>query len=499
MANYKPYPKYKDSGIPWLGEIPEHWEETKPKFIGYLFSGLSGKSGNDFSKDFVNGYKAYIPFTNIANNRNISLKNLHYVRINDNEKQNRVQKGDLFFLMSSENFEDIGKTALLKNEVEDVYLNSFCKGFRIINKNFDSNFLNYLFSADVNRKQLIIQARGFTRINLKIGKVNDLQLFVPANIEEQTAIARFLDYKLAKINRFIQKKKQLIKLLNEQKAAIINQAVTKGIKSTDAMHRVSTKMKDSGIEWLGEIPEHWEVRKLKYVANCFPSNVDKHSNENEKQVRLCNYTDVYKNDYITDSMDLMLATATDEQIKKFTLLQGDVIITKDSETANDIAVPAYVKEPLTNVVCGYHLSVLRPYETLYGEFLFRVLQCKEINIQFEVRSNGVTRVGLGVYDLKNAKIPVPPINEQTEIVKYIFKETSTIYTTISTIEKEIALVEEYKTALIAEAVTGKIDVRGYEIPEITEEETYEEIEDPDSYRDSMAAEDGEEYENESDL
>jgi len=309
MATYKPYPKYKNSGIPWLGEIPEHWMETKPKFVGFLFGGLSGKSGSDFSKDFVKGYKAYIPFTNIANNRIISLKNLHYVKIGENEKQNKVQKGDLFFLMSSENFEDIGKTALLNDEVEDVYLNSFCKGFRITDNNFDSGFINYLFNADVKRKQLIIQAKGFTRINLKIGKVNDLQLFTPTDIEEQTAIARFLDYKLAKINRFIQKKKQLIKLLNEQKAAIINQAVTKGLDA-------NAKMKDSGIDWLGEIPKHWEVRKLKYVANCFPSNIDKHSKEDEKQVRLCNYTDVYKNDYITNSMDLMLATATDEQSTK---------------------------------------------------------------------------------------------------------------------------------------------------------------------------------------
>src|SRR5690606_35488076 len=112
-------------------------------------------------------------------------------------------------------------------------------------------------------------------------------------------------------------------------------------------------------------------------------------------------------------------------------------------------------------------------------------------IQFEVRSNGVTRVGLGVYDLKNAKIPVPPINEQTKIVEYRSKETSTIYTTISKIEKELVLTEEYKTALIAEAVTGKIDVRGYEVPEIeNEEEGYEE-----SKEDiSMAAAEQETYE-----
>jgi type I restriction enzyme S subunit len=323
---------------------------------------------------------------------------------------------------------------------------------------------------------------GGVRQSLAYKEFGRETVLIPAK-EEQIAIVRFLDYKLAKINRFIQKKKQLIKLLNEQKAAIINQSVTKGLDA-------NVKMKPSGIEWLGNIPEHWEVRKLKYVANCFPSNIDKHSKEDEKQVRLCNYTDVYKNDYISDSMDLMLATASDEQIEKFTLLQGDVIITKDSETANDIAVPAYVKEPLTNVVCGYHLSVLRSYESLYGEFLFRVLQCKEINIQFEVHSNGVTRVGLGVYDLKNAKIPVPPLKEQSQIVDLITKETSTIYTTISKIEKELALTEEYKTALIAEAVTGKIDVRGYIVPEVFEEETYEEIEE----EISMAAEDAEEYE-----
>jgi type I restriction enzyme S subunit len=160
-------------------------------------------------------------------------------------------------------------------------------------------------------------------------------------------------------------------------------------------------------------------------------------------------------------MNLMVASANDEQIEKFSLKIGDVIITKDSETANDIAVPAVVKEELENVVCGYHLSVLRPDAKLVGEYLFRVLQCKSINIQFELCSNGVTRVGLGVYDLKKAQIPIPPISEQTAIFSHIEAETAIINKTIATIEKEIVLVQEYRTALIAEAVTGKIDVREY--------------------------------------
>jgi len=252
--------------------------------------------------------------------------------------------------------------------------------------------------------------------------------------------------------------------------------VTKGLNP-------NAKTKPSGIEWLGDIPEHWEVRKLKYVAECFPSNIDKHSKEDEKQVRLCNYTDVYKNDFITNDMSLMLATATDEQIKKFSLKIGDVIITKDSETANDIANPALVIEDLENVVCGYHLSVLRPYSKLFGEYLFRVLQCKPINIQFELCSNGVTRVGLGVYDMKKAQIPIPPLHEQKLIVTHIEKETAIISKTIVTIEKEIALVQEYRTAIITEAVTGKIDVSNYELgvmndelEELTELEEEQEIE-----------------------
>jgi len=256
----------------------------------------------------------------------------------------------------------------------------------------------------------------------------------------------------------------------EEQTAIINQAVTKGLNP-------NAKMKPSGIEWLGDIPEHWEVRKLKYVAEIFPSNIDKHSKEGEKAIRLCNYTDVYKNDYITNDMDLMVATASNEQIEKFTLLINDVIITKDSETANDIAIPAFVKENLENVVCGYHLSVMRPNEKIHGEFLFRVLQSKTINIQFEVNANGVTRVGLGTYSQKSPKVPIPPIEEQQQIVSYIETETSKLDQTISTIEKEIALVEEYKTSLIAEAVTGKIDVRDFVIPEVEETESFDEIED----------------------
>jgi type I restriction enzyme S subunit len=114
--------------------------------------------------------------------------------------------------------------------------------------------------------------------------------------------------------------------------------------------------KDSGIEWIGEIPEHWRVKRLKYIADVSPSNVDKKAKEDQSEVLLCNYVDVYKNEFITKELSFMKATASDAQIEKFTLSQGDVLLTKDSEDPEDIANPALVREELENVICGYHLT-----------------------------------------------------------------------------------------------------------------------------------------------
>ncbi len=271
------------------------------------------------------------------------------------------------------------------------------------------------------------------------------------SISEQTAIAEFLDCKTAHIDQAIKQKERLIELLKERRQILIHNAVTRGLNP-------NVKMKHSGVDWIGEIPDHWEVKKLRYLANCFPSNVDKHSKENESKVRLCNYTDVYKNDFISDDMELMEATASIEQIKKFSLKKGDIVITKDSETASDIAVPAFVIENLTNVVCGYHLAVIRPNAGVNGKYLFRALQCKIFNMQFEICSNGITRVGLGNSDLRKGQFLLPPMNEQISIAKHIDWVSQKIAAAISLKEKEIEKLKEYKAVLINSAVTGKIKV-----------------------------------------
>lgn len=211
--------------------------------------------------------------------------------------------------------------------------------------------------------------------------------------------------------------------------------------------------KDSGVEWLGEIPEHWEIKKLKHISDSFPSNVDKHGKVNEKQVRLCNYTDVYKNEFISNEMNFMNATASNEQIQKFSLKIGDIIITKDSETSSDIAVPALVKEKLKNVICGYHLAIVRSHKKVNPHFLFRLFQDKTFNAQFEICSNGITRVGLGSSDLKKGLFLIPPLQEQTAIANFLDQKITLIDQAIAIKQKQIELLKERRQVLIHKAVT----------------------------------------------
>jgi len=221
-------------------------------------------------------------------------------------------------------------------------------------------------------------------------------------------------------------------------------------------HRPYTTYKPSGIEWLDEIPEHWEVRRLKHVASTTFSNVDKNTVEGERPICLCNYVDVYYHDYITPDIDFMKATATSEEIARFTLKKGDVILTKDT----GIAASAYVTTELTGVLCGYHLAQVRARSgQMDGEYLFRAFQAGGINDQFRVAATGITIFGLGKYWLDNALMPVPPLDEQRAIAAYLNRETSRIDALIEKIKKSIDLLQEYRIALITAAVIGKIDVR----------------------------------------
>jgi type I restriction enzyme, S subunit len=208
-----------------------------------------------------------------------------------------------------------------------------------------------------------------------------------------------------------------------------------------------------------KIPKSWQVVPMKAVAQYFVSNVNKHSLCDEEAVRLCNYTDVYKNENITLEMDLMRATATIEEIGKFHLEVADVVITKDSESWDDIAIPAYIAETADDLVCGYHLAVIRPNkQKLDGRFLFRCLQSRPVALQLELASTGVTRYGLPKGAIGSAFIPLPPIKIQKQIADYLDRETTEIDALVTEKEHMLTLIEEKRDALISHTVTRGINL-----------------------------------------
>ncbi|MXZ70791.1 MAG: hypothetical protein F4Z04_04690 [Acidobacteria bacterium] len=211
--------------------------------------------------------------------------------------------------------------------------------------------------------------------------------------------------------------------------------------------------RESGVDWLREVPMHWQMKRLKAIAAVQLSNVDKHSEEGQVPVKLCNYVDVYYNDVITAELDFMNATATPDQARRFRLRVGDVVITKDSESWTDIAVPAVVAEDLPDVLCGYHLAHIRPTASLDGRFLARQFAAIGAREQFHVAANGITRFGLGGNAIRDSFFATPPIDEQRAIADFLDRETAKIDALVAKKERLIELLQEKRTALITRAVT----------------------------------------------
>ncbi|MDZ8035798.1 restriction endonuclease subunit S [Nostoc sp. DedSLP04] len=213
-------------------------------------------------------------------------------------------------------------------------------------------------------------------------------------------------------------------------------------------------MKDSGVLWIEEIPRHWNIETLSNLVQIILSNVDKKNNENEKKVLLCNYVNVYYNKFIDSRIDFMEASATNSEVEKFSLQINDVLITKDSETPDDIAVPSLVVEKIPNVLCGYHLSILRPFiDKLDGRYLLFSILSTSIKSQFSSLATGITRYGLSYKHIKSINICVPPLQEQKAIASFLDRKTTAIDTLIAKKQRLIQLLEEKRTALINQAVT----------------------------------------------
>lgn len=436
----KKYEKYKDSGIEWIGEIPEDWNTVRLKYRGESIIGIIYSPSDVTTED--NG-TLVLRSSNIQDGK-LSFDDCVYVAKEVQEKH-LTKEGDILLCARNGSAHLVGKSAFIPKEWEGVSFGAFMS---IVRTDL-GKFLFYFFNSQIFKAQTGLFSTS-TINQLTADTLNNMSITIPATEEDQTAIAIYLDRKTAEIDELIADKKRLLELYEEEKTAIINQTVTKGINP-------NTPMKDSGIEWLGEIPEHWKVKRLKYVANSYPSNVDKKSKEGENEVLLCNYVDVYKNDFITSEIQFMKATASDSQIEKFKLKKGDVIATKDSESPDDIAISALVREDFENVICGYHLNFIRPIH-IFGDFVFRFFQSEYTKGYFFNAANGVTRYGIGTEKFSNFVVCVPPFEEQQRIVRHIETECTRIDSKIITTNNLIDLLTEYRTALISEVVTGKIKV-----------------------------------------
>lgn len=212
----------------------------------------------------------------------------------------------------------------------------------------------------------------------------------------------------------------------------------------------------------------WPSERLKHVAEIAFSSVDKKSVEGEVLVRLCNYTDVYYHDEITNDMPFMEATASKDQVRRFRLRAGDVLITKDSETADDIGVGAFVPETLAGVVCGYHLAVLRPrLERIDPKFLFWSVCSSAMRQQMTAFASGVTRFGLRLGDIGSLQLLCPDLATQREVVHLVDRETSRIDTLIECLRRQPILLAEHRQAVITAAVTGDLGV-GHGVTQMSE-------------------------------
>lgn len=206
------------------------------------------------------------------------------------------------------------------------------------------------------------------------------------------------------------------------------------------------------------LPPEWREKRIYDVAELRTSNVDKKSAEEEIAVKLCNYVDVYYHDRITSELDFMEATATEAQVERFSLQKGDVVITKDSESPDDIGVPALIAESIPELVCGYHLTILRAFEaSVDGHYLFYALASPLSAYQFYLAANGVTRFGLTYQGTKNIRIAFPPEAEQKQIAAFLDWKTGQIDALIAKKQELIAKLKEKRLAVITQAVTKGLD------------------------------------------
>jgi len=437
----KKYPNYKDSGIEWIGEIPEDWQLTKLKFLGHAFGGLT-YSPNDIVENFSQG-KLVLRSSNIQNGK-LDLNNNVYVNSKISEKLT-LKRGDILICSRNGSQHLIGKNICIDERMEGNTFGAFMMIFRSENW----RFLNQFFNSPIFMSQsgLFLTA---TINQLTSSTINNFWIAIPRDIDDQTAIANYLDHKTAEIDTFVSNKEKLIELLKEERTAIINHAVTKGINP-------NVKLKDSGVEWIGEIPEHWEVKRVDWVSNIVRGNSAFKKDEllDSGEYVALQYGKTYKVDIVDDDFKFFVNSEFYKESQ--VVSKGDTILISTSETIEDLGHSCYYDNENIGLIGGEQILLKPNREVLNEKYLY--YYSRKLGSLLRKYAKGLKVYRYNTSDLKQIFFAIPPKQEQEIIAKYLDKKTVEVDDLVSKTEKEIELLNEYKTALISEVVTGKVDVR----------------------------------------
>jgi type I restriction enzyme S subunit len=453
------YQSYKPSDVEWIGEIPYNWKETRLKYVGNLYGGLTGKSGEDFKQEDNPNNKPYIPYTNIFRNTYISKNHVDYVVLGDGENQNKVQKFDLFFLMSSETYQDLGKPCILVDDIDELYLNSFCKGFRVNRIDVNPLFLNYQLLGSIHKELISIEGRGFTRINLRQDRLNETPIILPP-LTEQLQIVQFLDEKTDLIDKLISTKERKITLLKEQRKLLINQVVTKGLNP-------NVKMKETGIEWIREVPEHWLLISLHKLlqTNRLEFQDGNHGGEHpnpeefiETGVPFIKPRDIQDGNVDWSKCDRLPF----ERCSRFRIgfsNNDDVLLVNRGGSIGKVCYVNDYNNEFPYFIINPQVTYLRGKNGLSSKYVYYITKSDVFRCGVDlILGHGSTFPFLGLSNMGDFQMVLPPQVEQQKIVEYLDSQTKEIDDLIHLEQKKIDLLKEYRKSLISDVVTGKVKV-----------------------------------------
>jgi type I restriction enzyme S subunit len=442
MGKYQGYEKYKDSGVEWLGEIPEHWDVWK---VTHGFKNVG--SGTTPKSDNSTFYDGGIPWITTSELRETLIEDttqkVTQEALKDYSALKVYPKGSIAIAMYGAT---IGRLGILGI---DATVNQACCVFsesEIFHLPF---FYYYLW---MHRPNLIALSAGGGQPNLSQDDLKQLRLPTPT-LKEQEAIARFLDHKTKQIDDLIAKKEALIEKLDEKRTALISHAVTKGLDP-------NVPMKDSGVEWLGEIPEHWKKSVFRYYFDIQLGKMLQNEPQSESDEEVSYLKAIHVRWDKVDIYDLPKMWASPREKNKYHVRNGDLLISEGGEVGRT----ALLKELQEDCIIQNALHRVRPLSQSSVEYLNYLMRQISDTGWFDILCNKSTIAHLTSEKLGALALPLPPLDEQKTIAQYLDKKTAEIDLQKAKIQEAIERLKEYRTALITNAVTGKIDVRQVPIP-----------------------------------